>query len=65
MRKKDVLSSENGEDEEESSGEHEKDQNGEGESEEERKRGMDVSQSHHGDIPEHKDQKEEDQTGDD
>jgi hypothetical protein len=65
MRKKDVLSSENGEDEEEPSGEHEKDQNGEGESEEERKRGMDVPQPHHGDIPEHKDQKEEDQTGDD
>jgi len=65
MRKKDVLSSENGEDEEEPSGEHEKDQNGEDESEEERKGGMDVPQPHHGDIPEHKDQKEEDQTGDD
>ena len=42
MRKKDVLSSENGEDEEEPSGEHEKDQNGEDEREEERKGGMDV-----------------------
>jgi hypothetical protein len=63
MRKKDVLSPENGEDEEEPSGEHKKDQNGEGESEEEGKRGMDVSQPHHGDIPEHKDEEEEDQTG--
>jgi hypothetical protein len=42
MRKKDVLSPENGEDEEKPSGEHEKDQSGEDESEEERKRGMDV-----------------------
>jgi len=65
MRKKGVFSSKNGEDEEEPSGEHEKDQNGQNEGEEDRKRGMDVSQSHHGDIPEHKDQKEENQTGDD
>ena len=65
MGKKDVFSPKNGEDEEQSPGEHEKNQNGEDESEEERKRGMDVSQPHHGDIPEHKDQKEEDQTGDD
>jgi len=64
MRKKDVLSPQNGEDEEEPSGEHKRDQSGEGESKKERKRGMDVSQPHHGDIPEHKDQKEEDQTGD-
>jgi hypothetical protein len=65
MRKKGVFSSKNGEDEEEPSGEHEKDQNGQNEGEEDRKRGMDVFQSHHGDIPEHKDQKEENQTGDD
>jgi hypothetical protein len=65
MRKKDVLSPKNGEDEEQSPGEHEKDQNGEDESEKGRKIGMDVPQPHHGDIPEHKDQKEEDQTGDD
>jgi len=65
MGKKDVLSPKNGEDEEESSGEHEKNHNDEGQSEEERKRGMDVSQPHHGDIPDDKDQKEEDQTGDD
>jgi hypothetical protein len=65
MRKKGVFSSKNGEDEEEPSGEHEKDQNGQNEGEEDRKRGMDVSQSHHGDIPENKDQKEENQTGDD
>jgi hypothetical protein len=42
MRKKDILSPKNGEDEEESSGEHEKDQNGQNKGEEERKRGMDV-----------------------
>jgi hypothetical protein len=65
MRKKGVFSSKNGEDKEEPSGEHEKDQNGQNEGEEDRKRGMDVSQSHHGDIPENKDQKEENQTGDD
>jgi hypothetical protein len=58
MGKKNVLPSKDGENEEKSSGEHEKDQNGEGQSEEERKIGMDVSQPHHGDIPEHKDQKE-------
>ena len=65
MRKKDVLSPENGEDEEKASGEYEKDQNGKDQSEEERKRGMDVSQPHHRDIPEHKHEEEEDQTGDD
>ena len=55
MRKKDVFSSKNGEDKEEPSGEHEKDQNGQNNGEEERKRGMDVSQPHHGDIPEDED----------
>jgi hypothetical protein len=65
MRKEDILSPKNGKDEEQSSSQHEKNQNGEGKSEEERKIGMDVPQPHHGDIPEHKDQKEEDQTGDD
>jgi hypothetical protein len=65
MGKEDVLPPKNGEDKEQSPGEHEKDQNGEGQSEEERKKGMNVPQPHHGDIPEHEDQKEEDQTGDD
>jgi hypothetical protein len=65
MGKKNVLSSNDGEDKEESSGEHEKNQNGEGQSEEERKHGMDVSQPHDGNIPEYKDQKKEDQAGDD
>jgi len=65
MGKKDVFSAKNGEDEEEPSGEHEKDENSKDQSKEERKIGMDASQSHHGDIPEHKNQKEEDQTGND
>jgi hypothetical protein len=65
MRKKDVLSPKNGEDEKEPSGEHEKDESGQNEGEEERKEGMDVPQPHHGNIPEHKDQKEQNQTGDD
>jgi hypothetical protein len=64
MGKKNVLSSKNGEDEEQSPREHEKNQNGEDQSEEERKEGMDVPQPHHGNIPEHKDQEEEDQTSD-
>jgi hypothetical protein len=64
MRKKDVPSPKNGKDEEQSTGEHKKDHESEGESKEERKRGMDVSQPHHGDVPSQKDQKEEDQTGD-
>jgi hypothetical protein len=65
MRKEDVLSPKNGEDEKQPPGKHEKNQDGEDQSEEERKKGMDVPQPHHRDIPEHKDQKEEDQTGDD
>ena len=65
VRKEDVLSPENGEDEEKPSGEHEKDEHGEDQRKEKRKVGMDVPQPHHGHIPEHKDQKEQDQTGDD
>jgi len=65
MREEDILPSEDGKDKEQPSGKHEKHQNRKDDSEKERKEGMDVLQSHHWDIPEQKDEKEEDQTGDD
>jgi hypothetical protein len=63
MREEDILPSEDGKDKEESPGKHEEHQNRKDDGEEERKGGMDVLQSHHRDIPEQKDEKEEDQTG--
>ena len=65
MGKKNVFSQKNGEDEEQSPREHEQNQDGEDQREEERKSGMDVPQSHHGDIPEEEDENEEKDTGKD
>ena len=63
MREEDILPYEDGKDKEESPGKHEEHQNRKDDGEEERKGGMDVLQSHHRDIPEQKDEREEDQTG--
>jgi len=65
MRQKDILPSHDGEDKQETAGDHEEDQKGEGEAEDRGEGGMNVSQSHHGNIPEEKDEKEEDDTGKD
>jgi hypothetical protein len=63
MGEENILPSEDGKDKEEPPGKHEEHQNRKEDGEEERKGGMDVLQSHHRDIPEQKDEKEEDQTG--
>jgi len=63
MREENILPSEDGKDKEESPGKHEEHQNRKDDGEEKRKGGMDVLQAHHRDIPEQKDKKEEDQTG--
>jgi hypothetical protein len=65
MREEDIPPPHDGEDKEQTSKDHEEDQNGKGQTEEEREGGMDVLQSHHGNIPEEKDEKEENQTGKD
>jgi hypothetical protein len=65
MRQKDILSSQDGEDKQETAGDHQEDQEGEGEAEDQGEGGMNVSQPHHGDIPEEKDEKEEKDTGKD
>ena len=63
MREEDILPSEDGKDKEEPPWEHEKHQHRKDDGKEEREGGMDVLQSHHWDIPEQKDKKEEDQGG--
>lgn len=65
MGEENILPSEDGKDKEEPPGNHEEHQNRKEDGEEERKGGMDILQSHHRDIPEQKDEKEEDQTGED
>jgi len=65
MREKDVLASEDGEDEEETAKEHKEDQGGKGEAEEGWEEGMNVFQPNHGNIPEEKDENEENHTGKD
>jgi hypothetical protein len=65
MREKDVLAPEDGEDEEETAKDHEEDQNGEGEAEERWEEGMNVFQPYHGNIPEEKDENEQNDTGKD
>ncbi len=65
MREKDVLAPEYGEDKEETAKGHEEDQKGEGEAEERRQGGMNVFQPNHGNIPEEKDENEENHTGKD
>ena len=63
MGEEEILSTENGKDEEEPSWKHEKNQNPKDKGEEKRKGGMNVLQPHHRYIPEQKDEQEEDQTG--
>jgi hypothetical protein len=63
MGEENILSSEDGKDEQEPPNDHEKNQNGEDNSKHKRKRGMDIPQPHYRDIPEKKDEKKEDQTG--
>ena len=65
MREKDVLAPENGEDEEETAKDHEEDQGGEDEAEERRQEGVNVFQPYHRNIPEEKDENEENDTGKD
>jgi hypothetical protein len=65
MRKEDILSPQNSEDEEKTSRDHKENQDDKGETEDERKRGMDILQPDDGNIPEQKNKKEENQTGKD
>jgi hypothetical protein len=65
MREKDVLAPENGEDEEETAKDHEEDQCGEDEAEERRQEGVNVFQPYHRNIPEQKDEDEQNDTGKD
>jgi len=65
MREKDVLAPEDGEDEEETAKDHEEDQGGEGEAEERREEGVNVLQPYHRNIPEEKDENEENDAGED
>jgi ribosomal protein S12 methylthiotransferase accessory factor YcaO len=54
MGEEDIPPPQDGEDEEQTTRNHEKDQYGKGKTEDEWKGGMDILQSHHGDIPEQK-----------
>jgi hypothetical protein len=65
MRQEDILPSYDREDQQETAGDHGKDQKGKGETEDQGKGGMNVSQPHHGNIPEEEDEKEEKDTGKD
>ena len=65
MGEEDIPPPQDGKDEKKSPGEHDKDQSAKEESKKERKGGMNVLQPHHRDVPEEKDQKEEDQAGHD
>jgi hypothetical protein len=65
MRKEDVPASHDRENQQETAGDHEEDQKGKGEAEDWGKGGVNVSQPHHGDIPDEKDEKEEKDTGKD
>ena len=65
MREKDVLAPVDGEDEEETAKKHKKDQGGKDEAEDRRQEGVNVFQPYHGNIPEEKDENEENDTGKD
>jgi len=65
MRQEDILPSQDGEDKEETAGDHEKDQKCQGEAEDQGEGGVNVSQPHHGNIPEEKDENEENDAGKD
>jgi hypothetical protein len=65
MRQENVLSSQYGEDKQQTAKDHEEDQRGEGKTEDRWEGGMNVFQSNDGNIPEEKDEKEEYDTGKD
>jgi hypothetical protein len=65
MRQENILPSDDREDQQETAGDHEKDQKGEDEAKEQGKGRVDVSQPHHGNIPEKEDETEENHTGQD
>jgi hypothetical protein len=65
MGEEDIFSPQDRKDEQQSPGQHEKDHRPKKESKEERKGGMDILQPHHRDVPQEKDQKKENQAGDD
>ena len=65
MGKKDVFSPEDGKNKKKSSEKHQNRKNSEDAGVEDGKRGMDILQPHHRDIPEQEDEGEEDQTGKD
>jgi hypothetical protein len=56
MRQKDILPSHNGEDKQETAGDHEEDEKGKGEAEDQGEGRVNVSQPHHGNIPEEEDE---------
>jgi len=63
MRQKDIFSSHDGEDKQEAAGDHQKDQKNQGEAEDQREGGMNISQSHDGNVPKEKDEKEKNDAG--
>jgi len=65
MRQEDILPSHDGEDKQETAGDHEEDEEGQDEAENQGKGGVNISQPHHGDIPEKEGEKEEKDTGKD
>jgi hypothetical protein len=65
MRQEDVLSPQDGEYKEKTAEDHEENQKGEGDTEDDREVGMNVFQPDDGNIPEEKDEKEENETSKD
>ena len=65
MRQEDILPPYNGEDKQKTAGEHQKDQKRESEAEDQRKGGVNISQPNRGNVPEEKDENEENNTGKD
>ena len=65
MGQEDILSSHDGDDKQETAGDHEENQYTQGEAEDQGEGRMNVSQPHDGDIPEEKDENEENNTGKD
>jgi len=63
MGEKDIFPPEDGEDQEKPARKHEEHQNGQGDGEKEREEGVNILQPHHRDIPEQKNEKKKDQTG--
>jgi hypothetical protein len=65
MRQEDILSSDDGEDKQETAGDHEKGQKAQGKAEDQGEGRVNVSQTHDGNIPEEKDENEKNNTGKD